>query len=116
MKSISTRSIVELIAKDAFVFQEDWERPWNAQPISGRRYFIGNPRSQSACQYTIQWSPRKRELSIWQVPLRSTDPGSTRKVAPSAARLLTSLIAAKLSLQAPAAVEKTGCKCHCKCC
>ena len=113
MKSVSIKSIVDLIARDTFLFQEDWERPWSAQPIRGRRYFIGNPRPQSPCQYNIQWQPRKRELSVWRIPLRSNHPGSTMKVAPSAARLLTSLIAAKFSSQALPTVEKTGCRCKC---
>lgn len=116
MNSVTIKSIVESVTAGALLLSEDWERPWSAQPIPGRRYFVGTPRPGSGCEYTIQWSPRTRTLSAWRTPLKSDDQGWSKRVSASTARVLTSLFGTKLNAQAQPSVEKTGCKCRCNCC
>jgi hypothetical protein len=120
MQSISTASIVEAIKSSTFIFQEDWERNWSAQPLPGRTYYVGRPKESSGWQYAIQWSPRKRQLSIWTFPDAGTpervQETRKRRLSVAAARRLTRLIRQKLGTRTAEHSDKKHCVCACSCC
>lgn len=120
MQSISTASTVEAIKNNTFIFQEDWERNWSAQPLPGRPYYVGRPKAESGWPYAVQWSPRRRQLCLWPF-LDGRSPASRqeprpRKLNVATARRLTRLIRQKLGASTAVHSEKKHCVCACNCC
>lgn len=97
MKSVTVKSVYQHILNKCFNWEEDWERNWNAQPVA--ILFVGKPKPYGCTAgFNIQWSPKRRKLTIWSSD--RLDQGSIVKtLSPASARRLTRLIRRRLASQ-----------------